>query len=182
MTGYATLQPSVFFLQLSTPAQTADFPHNERKPVRRHQSFDIGYVGSRELRWSGLMIKGWDVVSSFIISWEVAAAVAGSDAGLHEITQRIIKHRTVTVWENIKDLATDPKVSHRGKAMRDEWKKRRDSNDFITLVVPPQLADKTPRKLQPQFAYNDHIIGAANDPRGEVNIIGVENDPQGKVS
>ena len=85
------------------------------------------------------------------------------------------------MWENIKDLATDPKVSHRGKGMRDEWKKRRDSNDFITLVVPPQLADETPRKLQPQFAYNDHIIGAANDPRGEVNIIGVENDPQGKV-
>ena len=83
------------------------------KPVRRHRSFDIGYVDSRELRWSGLMIKGWDVVSSFIISWEVAAAVARSDAGLHEITQRIIKHWTVTVWENIKDLATDPKVSHR---------------------------------------------------------------------
>ena len=79
-------------------------------------------------------------------------------------------------------MATDPKVSHRGKGMRDEWKKRRDSNDFITLVVPPQLADKTPRKLQPQFAYNDHIIGAANDPRGEVNIVGVENDPQRKVS
>ena len=57
-----------------------------------------------------------------------------------------------------------------GKDMRDEWKKRRDSNDFITLVVPPQLADKTPRKLQPQFAYNDHIIGAANDPRGEVGL------------
>ena len=57
-----------------------------------------------------------------------------------------------------------------GKDMRDEWKKRRDSNDFITLVVPPQLADETPRKLQPQFAYNNHIIGAANDPRGEVGL------------
>ena len=92
------------------------FSAHERKTVRRHRSFDIGYVDSRELRWSGLMIKGWDVVSSFIISWEVAAVVARSDAGLHEITQRIIKHWTVTVWENIKDLATDPKVSHRGKA------------------------------------------------------------------
>ena len=67
-------------------------------------------------------------------------------------------------------MATDPKVSNRGEGMRAEWKKRRDSNDFITLVVPPQLADKTPRKLQPQFAYNDHIIDAANDPRGEVGL------------
>ena len=52
MTCYATVQPSVLFLQLSRKPQIFRTTSFEcRKPVRRHRSFDIGYVDSRELRW-----------------------------------------------------------------------------------------------------------------------------------